>query len=241
MSRTLAIASRELASFFRLPIGWVVIAFFMLLMGIVFVSGLQPGQPATMRGLFGLSVLLLIFVAPAISMRLLAEERRSGTIEPLMTAPISDWELVIGKYLGGVGFLLAMLAPTLLFVGVLEAAAAPDYGPILAGYLGLLLLGMLYLSVGLLASALTSNQIVAFLTTLFFLLVMRIASLQGAQYVSQNFGEQYGAALYALSVDLRMADFAKGVIDTGHIVFFLAASLWFLVLTVAAVEFRRWR
>lgn len=235
--RTLAIACREFSSFFRLPIGWVVIALFMLLMGIVFVSGLTPGAPATLRSFFNLSVLLMIFVAPAISMRLLAEERRSGTIEPLMTAPISDWELVIGKYLGGVGFLVAMAAPTLLFVGVLELVANPDYGPILAGYLGLLLLGMVYLAVGLLASSLTSNQIVAFLGTLFFLLVMRIISLQGASYL----GQPYAELLFAVSVDVRMQDFAKGIIDTSHIVFFLAASVWFLVLSVAVVEFRRWR
>lgn len=238
MSRIGAIAQRELASFFRLPIGWVVIALYLLLTGLVFgLQTLQPGQPASMRDFFGFSGWLIMFVAPAVSMRLLSEELRSGTIEPLMTAPVSDWEVVIGKYLGGMGFVVAMLAPTLLYVLTLELLARPDYGPIVAGYAGLVCLAAVYVAVGLLASALTSNQIVAFLATLFFLLLARIASIAGPQFV----GPRLSQALYAASVDLRMADFAKGIIDSGNVVFFAAASAWFVVLAVVAVESRRWR
>ena len=102
-------------------------------------------------------------VAPAIAMRLMSEEFRAGTIEPLMAAPISDWAIVIGKYLGGVAFLLTLLAPTLLYVALLEWLSDPDYGPILAGYLGLTLLGMLYIAVGLLVSSLTRSTVVALL------------------------------------------------------------------------------
>jgi len=238
MSAALAIAQRELASFFRLPIGWVVIALYLVLTGLVFgMWTLRPGEPASMQTLFQLSGWLMIFVAPAISMRLVSEELRTGTIEPLMTAPVSDWQIVIGKYLGGVGFLLTMLAPTLLFVVILEVFSSPDYGPIVAGYAGLLALGMLYLAVGLLVSTLTSNQVVAFLGTLFFLLFMRIATTQGAAFL----GPPLDRPLYALSVDLRMTDFARGVIDTGHLVFFLATSVWFTALAVVALESRRWR
>ena len=238
MSRTLAIAWREFASFFRQPIGWVVIALYLALSGAVYSLGtLRPGEPASMRWFFGLSTWLLMFIAPAISMRLLAEELRSGTIEPLMTAPVSDWELVLGKFLAGVGFLLALLSPTLVYALVLELVSEPDYGPIVSGYLGLALAGVFYLGVGVMFSALTSNQIVAFLGTLFFLLLLRFATLQGATFV----GAPYDAWLHTLSVDLRIADFGKGVIDTSHVVFFLAGALWFTALGVVAIESRRWR
>lgn len=238
MRGALAIASREFAGFFRQPMGWVVIALYLALSGAVFALGsLQPGSPATLRGFFAVSTWLLLFVAPAASMRLLADEQRVGTLEPLMTSPVSDWAIVAGKYLGAAGFLLAMLAPTLVYVGVLEIFADPDYGPIAAGYLGLVLVGALYLAVGLLFSTLTDSQIVAFLASLFFFLLLRIATLQGAAYL----GDPWAQYLYPLSIDMRMGDFAKGVIDTSHIVFFLVASVWFLVLSGAMLTLRRWR
>lgn len=233
-----AIATREFAGFFRQPMGWVVVALFLALSGAVFALGsLQPGAPASLRGFFAVATWLLMFVAPAASMRLLADEHRVGTIEPLMTSPVSDWAIVTGKYAGAAGFLLAMLAPTLVYVGVLEVFADPDYGPIVAGYLGLILVGSLYLAVGLLFSTLTDSQIVAFLASLFFFLLLRLATLQGAAYL----GEPWAQYLYPLSIDMRMGDFAKGVIDTSHIVFFLVASAWFVVLSGAMLTLRRWR
>lgn len=235
---SLTIAQRELASYFRTSVGWAVVALFLLLTGVwISFETIRPGQPATMRVFFGISQWLLLMVAPAVSMRLFSEEIRTGTIEPLMTAPIHDWQIVVGKYLGAVGFLIAMLLPTLLHVGLLELVADPDYGPIAAGYAGLLLVGMLYLAAGLLASALTANQIVAFLAPLFFFLLLWFIASQGAPYV----GPPWDRVLYSLSIPLRIADFAKGVIDSGHAVFFLASSAWFVVLAAVAVESRRWR
>ena len=149
MSRVLAVATREFASFFRIPLGWVVIALFLCLSAVFFAQRtLVPGEPAEMRTFFGVWWFLLLFVTPAVSMRLVSEELRTGTIEPLLTAPVSEWTIVFGKYFAAVGFLAAMLLPSLVFVGVLEFLARPDYGAIGAGYLGLLLLGMLYLAVG---------------------------------------------------------------------------------------------
>lgn len=232
------IAKREVASFFRLPIGWVVIALYLALSGAVFaLVTLQPGEPATLREFFRLSTWVLMFLSPAVSMRLIAEERRAGTFETLMTSPVLEWQVALGKLAGATLFLLCLLAPTLAFPLVLESVADPDWGPIAAGYAGLILLGLFYLSVGALCSALTSNQIVAFLGALFLVLLLRLASLQGAQML----GPPYDRILYPLSVDLRIADFGKGVIDTAHTVFFLAASAWFLTLTTVALEARRWR
>lgn len=238
MSPTIAIAARELGSYFRSSIGWVVIALYLLLAGVWFsIATLRPGEPATLRAFFAVSQWLLLIVAPAISMKLFADEARSGTIESLRTAPVSDWQVVFGKYLGALGFLLLMLVPTLVYVGLLEAVADPDYGPIAAGYLAVVLVGMLYLAVGLFTSALTENQIVSLLATLFFFVLLELAASQGARFVAPP-ADRF---LFAFSILLRISDMSKGVIDTAHIAFFSLASLWFIVLTVAVLEFRRWR
>lgn len=238
MRPLLTIALRELASYFRASIGWVVVAAFVLIAGLTIAfTTIRPGEPATMRDFFALSHWLLLMVAPAISMRLLSEEFRSGTIEPLMTSPLSDWQTAIGKYLGGLMFLIVMLLPTLAHVAVLEWVADPDYGPIAAGYLGLLMVGMLYLAVGLFMSSLTANQIVAYLGTLFFFLILFFAASQGARLV----GPPWDAYLMAAAPGPRIEDFARGVIDTRHAVFFVSISAWFVVGAVVSLESRRWR
>lgn len=236
MSAMLAIALREFAGSFRTPVGWVVIALFALLGGIVFVAGLIPGEPASMRTFFSLSEWLLLPIAPAISMRLIADERRVGTLETLITAPVSDWQVAVGKYVGALAFLAVMLAPSLLYAVVLEWLSDPDFGPIFAGYIGLLLVGMLYLAVGLLASTLTESQVVAFLGTLFFFLIVWLGASQLAPRVPDAFAE----ILYALSFFGRLGDFAKGIIDTEHVVFFVVTSCWFVALSAVALEVRRW-
>ena len=238
MRTVVAIASRELSACFRTSIGWVVLALYLLLSGLWFgLQTLQPGEPASMRALLDFSQWLLLMVAPAISMRLFSEEFRTGTIDPLMSTPISDWAIVLGKYFGGVAFLFVMLATTFIHVGVLELIADPDYGPILAGYTGLLLVGAFYIAIGTLFSALTRNQVVAFLATLFFCLILFFASGPGAQ----RLGAPYDQILFTLSIQLRQADFAKGVIETRHVVFFIAWSAVFIAGAVAALESRRWR
>ncbi|MDX2114790.1 MAG: ABC transporter permease [Planctomycetota bacterium] len=238
MRPVLLIAGRECAAFFRTSAGWVTIALYTLLSGLwIALSTLRPGEPATLRAFFGVSHWILLFVAPAISMRLIAEEKRSGTMEVLMTSPISDWQMVLGKYLGAVGFFLLMLSPSLVYVGLLEALADPEYGPIATGYAGVILVGMLYLSAGLFTSALTENQVVSLLSTIFFFVLLELGVTQGARLA----GPPFDRAIYGFSVLLRAGDFAKGIIDTGHVVALLAGSAWFIVLSVAVVESRRWR
>lgn len=238
MNAALAIAGRELASYFRRLSGWALLALFLLLTGVFFAVGtIQPGEPASMRAFFTVADRLAVVIAPAISMRLIAEELRTGTIETLMTAPVSDWEVVFGKFLGGLGFFLALLAPTLVYAIALEALAEPDWGAIAAGYIGLLLVGSLYVAIGLAFSAATSNQLVALLGTLFFLVLARIGPVLAAAQLGPPLDEW----LYGLSIDVRVADFAKGVLDTGHVIFFLGLSAWFVVVAVIIVESRRWR
>lgn len=232
-----AITRREYASLFRIPLGWIVTALFLALSGVLFARVIQPGEPATLRPFFGVWWSLLVVIAPAISMRLLSEEFRSGTIEPLLTAPVSEAAVVAGKYGAAVLFLCTMLLPSLAYVAVLAGLTRPDFGPIAAGYLGIVLLGMLYLAVGLLASSVTSSQSLAFLATLFALMLLDVAARLGPQFAPS----WLVPVLYAVSPTLRIDDFAKGIVDTGHIVFFLAASFWFVGLSAVVLQSRRWR
>lgn len=239
MKHAYAIACREMGSYFRLPAGWVIIALYMFLTGAVFgLNVLVSGNAATLRQFFGVSAWLLLPVIPAVSMRLISEELRTGTMETLLTAPVSDASVVVGKYLGAAGFLLAMLTPTILYPVLLHQVSdpAPDVGPFIAGYLCLILQGMLFLAVGTLWSSLTSNQTLAFLTTLFTLLMLLMlptflnrlpASLQ--------------PVLTRLTMDERIDDFAKGVIDTTHVVFFASAAALVLLAAVICVQVRRWK
>jgi ABC-2 type transport system permease protein len=238
VSAAWTIAWREWRSFFRVPLGWIAIAFYLLLTGYSFARHLEPGAPASMQGLFGLSGFFLLLVAPAVSMRLLSEELRSGTIEPLMTAPVPDAAIIAGKFLGGAMFLACMVGPTVLYALVLLGVSdpRPDVGPIIAGYISLLLVGSLYLSVGMLASALTSSQALAFLTAF-----LTLAGLWIFTSSADNLPPMAARVASAIALQPRIGDFAKGVIDTAHIVFFLAGIAWFLVLAYVALQVRRWR
>ncbi len=233
-----AICGREYASMFRIPLGWVVVSLFVMLSSIYFMGrAMVPGGAATMREVFGVWWALLLFLCPSVSMRIFSEELRSGTIETSLTAPVADGVLVVGKYLASVLFLITMLVPTLVYVAVLALLSRPDYGPILSGYAGLMLLGMLYLAVGALASACTSSQTLAFLGTLFALLLLDVLPAR----IAPQLPEQFAKIVYMLSPNLRANDFYRGLIDTSHIAFFLAGSVWFVVLATLVLQSRRWR
>ncbi|MBI1368205.1 MAG: ABC transporter permease subunit [Planctomycetes bacterium] len=241
MNNTLAIARRELSSFFFSPIAYVVMAVFALLSGLFFLAApngsFAPGEPAQMRHAFFWLVWVLIAIVPAISMRLVSEELRMGTIEPLMTSPISDVEVILGKWLGGLSFFVVLLVPTFVFVALLAIWGKPDYGPIFTGYLGMLLVGGLYMAIGTLASVLTRNQIIAFLLTVFLILLLTVVTYFVPSYLPVRFAE---AVLY-VNVNEQYGAFSKGLIDTSNFVFFLSGIALFLVLAVKALESRKWR
>lgn len=239
MTAILTIARRELASMFRLPVGWVVVALFLVLTASVVALSIQPGAPASLRGFFTISAWLLMPVAPAVSMRLLAEEHRTGTDEVLLTSPVSALGVVLGKFLGAWLFLVCMLVPTLAYPALLFVVSdpAPDLGPMVSGYLLLLLQGTLYLAIGTAVSSMTSNQTLAYLATLFPILALLLAG----SLASQSLPELLRPVHEAAQIGRRGSDFARGIIDTGHIVFFLAVSAWCLALAHASLEWRRWR
>lgn len=240
MTGVLTIAIRELRSYFRLPVGWIVAALYLSLTGAVFaLSTLEPGAPATLGGFFAGAASLLAVVAPAISMRLFSEEARSGTLETLMTSPASDLTVVLGKYLGAAGCLAVILAPTAVYIALLYRLAepAPDPGPILAGYLGLALVGLLYLGVGTLASACTSSQTLAFLVAFLVIVGHLLLTDEGAARLPQP----YAGWLAATSISVRAREFGAGIIDTAHVGFFAAWTLWTLAAAALVQQSRRWR
>ena len=156
---------------------------------------------------------------------------------PREIASVGEWTIVLGKYIAACMFLITMMVPTLAFVGVLAWLSQPDFGAIGAGYLGLLMLGMLYLAVGTLVSCLTSSQTLAFLGTLFVLLVLDLAPARLAAQAP----EPWSSLLFKLSPSIRVADFARGLIDTSTVAFFLLGSFWFIALASVVLQSRRWR
>jgi ABC-2 type transport system permease protein len=231
-----AIARRELQSYFVSPVAYVVSALFLLISGFLFSLILGVSNEASMRPLFGNFAVIFLFIVPALTMRLLAEEQRTGTMELMLTAPVRDSELVLGKFLGVLLLLLIMLAITLVYPGILVLAGNPDRGPILAGYLGVILQAAALLSIGLLASSLTQNQIIAALLTFVVLLILWLADALG------NFTQgRIGDLFRFLSITKHFDEFPRGVIDSRDILYFLSVTGAALFFTVQSVTARRWR
>lgn len=238
MTRTTTIARRELSSYFFSPIAYVAMALFLFAAGFSFWDDFQPGQPAVMRAIFEHMVWLLVFVIPILCMGLLSQEWATGTIETLMTAPLDETEVVIGKFLGSLAFFIVLLIPTLLYVVMLRIYSHPDYGPIFAGYLGLLLVGSLFIAIALFCSSLTKSQVVAAVAAAAILLITSIIPYYASSRATLS-------GFWRKAVDqcvlARYADFSKGVIDIGNLVFFLATTAVFLFLTIKVLESRRWK
>jgi ABC-2 type transport system permease protein len=238
MTHILTIARRELSSFFFSPIAYVVMGLFVGLAGLLFLMTVfAPNEPASLRNLFFWLVWILVFIVPAISMRLLSEELRSGTIETLMSAPVTDTQVILGKWLGGLAFFAVLLSTTLILLGILAAFSSPDFGPIFSGYLGLLLVGGLYMAIGTFASVMSRNQIIAFLITVFIILLLTFVTY----FLPRFLPPHYAQAVYYINVNEQFDDFARGLIDTSNFVYFLSGITLFLTLAVKTIESRKWR
>jgi ABC-2 type transport system permease protein len=236
MLNALTIARKELTTYFVSPVAYVVTAFFLVVAGFFFYFILYFSREASLRGLFSNVAIVLLFVGPGLTMRLLAEEQRMGTIELLLTAPVRDWEVVVGKFIASLAFYTFMLALTILYPIILMRFGNPDIGPILSGYLGMLLLGATFLAAGVLTSSLTQNQVVAFIIAFAILLILWLADVAG-----NAIGGQVGNILNYLSIVAHFDDFTKGVIDTSHLIYYLSLIAAFLFLATRVMEARRWR
>ncbi len=241
MNNVKTIMVRELGAFFYSPIAYVVLTIFLILSGFFFAfETFTRGGEASLRPLFSNTIpLVLVFVLPLLAMRLIAEEHRSGTIETLTTAPVTDLEVVLGKFLGVGVFYLVLLACTLVYAIIIALYGPLDPLLLICNYVGLILLGALYLSVGLLFSAMTRNQIIAGLSSLVVLLVFTLlADYLAAQIENWTWLRVF---LQQASILSHYRDIARGRLDLGHVVFFLTSTGFCLFLTTKVLESRRWR
>jgi ABC-2 type transport system permease protein len=240
VKRAPVIARRELGSYFYSPVAYVAMFLFLMAAGYLFWRDFVPGQPAGMRTIFDWMVWLLVFIVPVLSMGLLSQEWSTGTIESLMTAPIGETDVVIGKFLGALGFFVFLMLPTLLYVVLLKIYSSVDVGPILSGYLGILLVGALFVSVGLFCSSLTRSQVVAAVLAVAILFLITIVPWAAMRAEGSTLGATW-RKVADQGVYNRYADFSRGVIDTSHVIFFLAVTTVFLFLTIKVLESRRWK
>ncbi len=237
MRSSLAIAWKEIQAYFTSPTAYIVAVIFVALTGFFFVASINsPFPEASIRGYIGPTTFILILLAPALTMRLLAEEQKLGTIELLLTAPVRDWEVVLGKFMAAMAFFVGTLSLTLYYVLLLFLYGNPDIGPLLSGYLGLILYGAAALSVGLLTSSFTSNQIIAAVVAMGILLLLVLVD-----QASTLVGGIPSTILSQIGLSSHFNDFSRGIIDIGSVIYFLSVTLVFLFITIRSLESRRWR
>jgi ABC-2 type transport system permease protein len=243
MSPMLIIAKREFRSYFDSPLAYVVICLSFLVLGAFFFlvsGGFWQVDRASVSRLFELSPYGMAFlVVPVITMRLISEERRSGTLEMLITLPVKDSDVILGKYLGALGMLLVLVLATAVYPLAMFKwpwnLGPLDTGPVFAGYLGLILFCAASAAVGLLLSSVTDSQAIAFFLTVFVLLGLWLTGMF-ARWVGGTFGN----VLNFVAFDARLSGFSRGLIDTRDVVYFLSVTAVCLVVSFRALERRKW-
>ncbi len=245
----------EVANFFVSPIAYVIAIMFLIITGFFFWSNIsymsmvcikaannpRYADSITMtnfvtKPLISNMSVVLLFVLPLVTMRLFAEERRSGCIELLLTYPISDAGVLVGKFLAAIVLLLAMLAGTLTFPAIMASLAAPDWGPIISGFSGILLMASAFIAMGMFISSLTENQIVAGAISFGAALMFWVMS-----WVATFTSEDFGAVIRQFSILEHMESFTKGVISFSDITYFILFTAFFLFMTLRSLEANRWR
>lgn len=237
------IARKEYKHYFISPTAYAVAFMILLILGIIFyaniLAAIMQQYAPSIQMILNPMVTLFLFTTPAITMRSLAEEQKMGTLELLLTAPIRDWELIVGKWLGGFLFVLTILAVTLVYPLVLNQLISPgiDRGLLLAGYLGLALMAGTFIAIGVSISSLFSNQIAAFFATLGILLVLWMIS-----FPSQVMGSAGGEIFRYLDLSGHYYDtFYQGIIELKDVIYYLSAIAFLLLLGTVSLETRRWR
>lgn len=253
MSNILALAQKELRAYFVSPMAYALFGFFALLFGWFYVANMNvmlqysmgqfgQGGPQVVninefmiRPLFGNTAIILLMMLPFLTARAYAEEKRSGTMELLLTSPISDVQIIIGKFLGAMALYTMMLGITLVHIGILFWYGDPEWRPIVSGYLGLLLMGGSFISVGLTISSMTKSQMVAGVSTFAVLLLFWMIN-----WVSDGSGTTADTVLSYLSILEHLDDFTKGVIDTSHVTYYVSLIAFGLFLTAKSLDTARW-
>jgi ABC-2 type transport system permease protein len=226
---------KELRSYFNSAVAYVVIVVFLAIVGWFHTSNLFLANVASLRLMFELIPVVFLFVIPAITMRLLAEEKKSGTIELLTTKPLHDIDIVLGKFLAAWALVGVALLLTLVYYITIAALGDIDNGPVVGGYFGLLLMAGVYIGIGVLASSLTDNQVVAFIIG--FVIVFIFFMLDKVlMYVPEGLT----SIVEFLSVDYHFSNIARGVIDSRDVIYFLSLLGFTLYLTTLSLERRKW-
>jgi ABC-2 type transport system permease protein len=255
MNNVWTIAKRELNAYFASPIAYIVMAMFALIFGFFFYSATAAFMATSLRAamsrggappmnlndyivrpLLSNASVIILFLMPMITMRLFAEEKRSGTIELLITSPLTDLEIILGKWLATLILYMGLLVISSLNIGLLFFYGQPDWRALLVGYLGLILMGASFLSLGAFLSSTTKNQIVA--ATLTFGCFLMLWVMEWVSYFS--FGPM-GTAIAYLSITSHFESFAKGVIELKDVVYYLSMIALGLFLTARSMESLRWR
>ena len=229
----LTIMKRELRAYFVSPVAYIVTAIFLVFTGFFFFKDFFYFKQAEMRNFFQLLPLMFTIFVPAMTMRLFSEERQSGSIEILLTMPVTSYDVVLGKFLAATAFVMATLVPTVIYLLTVVWVGEPDMGPLVGGYVGAIFLGAAYAAIGVCASSFTKNQIIAFITALsvnFFLwLVNKITMFLPAKL----------RFLEYLGTDFHFQNIAKGLIDSRDIIYFLSIMAISIMLAAKVIEERR--
>jgi len=255
MRNMLAVCKREIKTYFTSPVAYVVLGIFLVIAGYFFYSQLafyslrsfqamsDPNSETALsvtewvtRPLFGKLSILLLCMVPMLTMRLFAEEKKTGTIELLMTFPVTDLEVLMGKFSACILVLLALLCPTLLYMVILAYFGSVEWGPVFTGYAGLLLVGSAFIALGILFSSLTENQIIAAVLSFGALLLFSVLS-----WAADYTGPTAAAVLNHLSALEHIDSFSKGVLDLKDVVYYLSFMGFCLFLTVQSLESWKWR
>jgi ABC-2 type transport system permease protein len=247
MSGFVAVFLRELRAYFLSPLAYVILTFFLLVNGYVFsliVSFLSDprsgGSTTPLKLFFGDTFffwIVLLFITPVLTMRLISEEFKSGTIESLMTAPVTEGQVVLAKYLASLAFYVFLWLPTLVYVGIVAQSSTVDWGPIAAGYLGIFCIGALFLAVGIFASSFTKSQIVAAVATFAMLIFFFAIAFMDSLVTDDTLRE----VLSYLNLLEHMDEFGKGIVDTRRLVYYASTTALFLFLTTRSLESKKWR
>lgn len=240
MSTLLAIAKREFRSYFDSPLAYVVICLSFFGLGLMFFMGFWEVGRASMQRLFEyLPAGLSIVVVPVVTMRLMAEERRSGTLEMLITLPVKDSDVILGKFIGALGLVLIVILASIAYPVMMFQApwnlGPLDMGPVMSGYVGVILFAAAAVAVGLLISSLTESQAISFFVTFFVL---------GTFWFAANLADRFFAGtsnfLHYISFQSRLSGFMRGLIDTRDVVYFLSITVLSLMVSFRALERRKW-
>lgn len=244
MSRLLALTRREVMSYFFAPVPYLVMFFFLLMTFLAFQFSVQDYHAyVSYQPVFSWLSFILLFLIPLLTMSSVAEERARNTLETLLTAPVTDVQVVVSKWLGTFVFYVVMLLPTLVYLAILahfgREIGKPDPGPVLAAYVGALLLGAMYIAIGIFASSITENALLSAFVA--FFVIIGLWLFAGLPQISQSGPEWIRETSKYLSPETHFNEFLTGRIKLHDAIYFVSMTVFFQFLAVRAVESRKWR